>query len=51
MVDANKTDRTEKVGITLPISLLRRIDKVRSDIPRSAFIRRAVQQFLRKEGK
>ena len=26
-------------------------DKVRSDIPRSMFIRRTIQQFLRKEGK
>jgi metal-responsive CopG/Arc/MetJ family transcriptional regulator len=48
MVDAN---RTEKVGITLPISLVKRADKARGDVPRSTFIRRAIEQFLRKEGK
>jgi metal-responsive CopG/Arc/MetJ family transcriptional regulator len=51
MVDANKTDRTEKVGITLPITLVKMADKARGDIPRSTFIRRAIEQFLRKEGK
>jgi hypothetical protein len=34
------TDRTEKCGITLPVSLLKQTDKVRGDIPRSTFIRR-----------
>jgi metal-responsive CopG/Arc/MetJ family transcriptional regulator len=51
MVNPNKTDKTEKVGITLPISILKRMDNVRGDIPRSTFIRRAIEQFLRKEGK
>jgi len=51
MVDANKIDKTQKVGITLPISILKRVDKVRADTPRSMFIRRAIEQFLRKEGK
>ena len=51
MVDAIKTDKTEKVGITLPGSILKRMDKVRGDIPRSTFIRRAIEQFLKKEGK
>jgi len=50
MVDINKIDKTEKVGITLPISLLKQTDKVRRDIPRSTFIRRAVEQYL-KSGK
>ena len=44
-------DKTEKVGITLPGSILKRVDKVRRDIPMSAFIKRAIEQFLRKEGK
>lgn len=51
MVDTIKLDKTEKVGITLPSSILKRMDNVRGDIPRSAFIRRAIEQFLRKEGK
>ncbi len=45
-------DRTEKVGITLPISLVKKTDKARADMPRSTFIRRAVEQYLkRKTGK
>jgi metal-responsive CopG/Arc/MetJ family transcriptional regulator len=53
MVGTSKIDKTEKVGITLPISILKRVDKVRADIPRprSMFIRRAIEQSLRKEGK
>jgi hypothetical protein len=31
-------DRTEKLGITLPISLLQKIDNNRGDIPRSKYI-------------
>lgn len=41
-------DRTEKVGITLPISLVKKTDKARADIPRSTFIRRAVEQYLKR---
>ena len=45
-------DKTEKVGITLPIVLVRQTDKTRGDIPRSTFIRRAVEQYIRgKNGK
>jgi metal-responsive CopG/Arc/MetJ family transcriptional regulator len=51
MVDTNKSDKTEKVGITLPVSLVKLADRARGDIPRSTFIRRALEQFLRKEGK
>jgi hypothetical protein len=43
MVGINETDKTEKVGITLPISILKRMDNVRGDIPRSTFIRRGEQ--------
>ncbi len=39
-------DKTEKVGITLPIVLVKQTDKVRGDIPRSTFIRRAVEQYI-----
>jgi hypothetical protein len=30
-------DKTEKVGITLPISLVKQVDKVAGDVPRSTF--------------
>ncbi len=43
-------DKTEKVGITLPKSTLHSIDQVRGDIPRSTYIRRAVEIYL-KQGK
>jgi hypothetical protein len=33
MVSSTKIDRTEKLGITLPISLLRQIENKRGDIP------------------
>jgi metal-responsive CopG/Arc/MetJ family transcriptional regulator len=51
MAGTSQLDKTEKVGITLPGSILKRVDKVRRDIPMSAFIKRAIEQFLRKEGK
>ncbi len=51
MAGTSKSDKTEKIGITLPGSILKRMDKVRGEIPRSTFIRRAIEQFLRKEGK
>lgn len=43
---SDKSDRTEKLGITLPKSLLQKIDNTRGDIPRSTFIRRAVESQL-----
>jgi metal-responsive CopG/Arc/MetJ family transcriptional regulator len=43
-------DRTEKLGITLPISLLKQIDSKRGDIPRSTFIRRAIEIYLKSKG-
>jgi len=51
MVNTIKMDKTEKVGITLPGSILKQMDKVRRDIPRSTFIKRAIEQYLRKEAK
>ena len=51
MFDTSKLDKTEKAGIMLPGSILKRMDKVRGDIPRSTFIRRAIEQLLRKEAK
>jgi metal-responsive CopG/Arc/MetJ family transcriptional regulator len=43
----NSQDRTQKLGITLPISLLEKIDKIRGDIPRSKYIRRAIESYLK----
>ena len=40
-------DKTEKLGITLPISLLQKIDSVRGDVPRSKLIRRAIESYLK----
>jgi metal-responsive CopG/Arc/MetJ family transcriptional regulator len=42
--------KTEKVGITLPIVLIKQIEKARGDIPRSTFIRRAVEQYVLGKG-
>jgi hypothetical protein len=36
-------NKTVKLGITLPKSILHKIDKNRADIPRSRFIRRAIE--------
>jgi metal-responsive CopG/Arc/MetJ family transcriptional regulator len=44
---SNKGDRTEKLGITLPISLLQKIDNKRGDIPRSTYVRRAIENYLK----
>ena len=41
-------DKTEKLGITLPISLLQKIDKNRGDILCSKYIRRAIESYLMK---
>jgi hypothetical protein len=47
MTGTTMTDKTTKVGLTLPIYLVTQTDKVRGDIPRSTFIRRAVEQYLK----
>jgi metal-responsive CopG/Arc/MetJ family transcriptional regulator len=39
-------DMTVKLGITLPKSIIQKIDHRRSDIPRSRYIRRAVERYL-----
>jgi metal-responsive CopG/Arc/MetJ family transcriptional regulator len=39
-------DMTIKLGITLPKSMIQKIDQKRGDIPRSRFIRRAVERYL-----
>ena len=40
-------EKTEKLGITLPVKLLQKIDNTRGDIPRSKFIRRAIESYLK----
>jgi len=47
MVSSTKMDRTKKLGITLPVSLLKQIENKHGDIPRSTFIRRAVESYLK----
>ena len=37
---------TVKLGITLPKSIIHTIDQRRGDIPRSRYIRRAVERYL-----
>ena len=39
-------DMTEKIGITLPKSMIQKIDQRRGDIPRSRYIRRAIEKYL-----
>jgi hypothetical protein len=46
-ITTHNKDRTEKLGITLPISLLQKIENKRGDIFCSTFIRRAVGIYLR----
>ncbi|MGA9153279.1 MAG: hypothetical protein WBZ36_22095 [Candidatus Nitrosopolaris sp.] len=44
------SDKTEKVGITLPNSLIKQTDRLRGDVPRSTYILRAIEYYL-KQGK
>ena len=43
---AAKMDLTVKLGITLPKSTIQKVDQRRDDIPRSRYIRRAVERYL-----
>jgi hypothetical protein len=43
-------DKTEKVGITLPIHLVKQTDKARGDIPRSTFILRTLEHYILGKG-
>jgi hypothetical protein len=45
-IAATKMDMTVKLGITLPKSIILKIDQRRGDIPRSRYIRRAVERHL-----
>jgi metal-responsive CopG/Arc/MetJ family transcriptional regulator len=46
IVAATTTDMTVKLGITLPKSIIQKIDNKRDDIPRSRYIRRAVESYI-----
>ena len=39
-------DNTVKLGITLPKSIIQKIDQRRGDIARSRYIRRAIENYL-----
>ena len=39
-------DNTVKLGITLPKSIIQKIDQKRGDIPRSRYIRKAIEGYL-----
>jgi hypothetical protein len=39
-------DKTVKLGITLPKSIILKIDKKRGDIPRSRYILRSIENYL-----
>jgi metal-responsive CopG/Arc/MetJ family transcriptional regulator len=46
IVAATTTDMTVKLGITLPKSIIQKIDNKRGNIPRSRYIRRAVESYI-----
>lgn len=39
------------INLPLPEELLKEIDKVRGDVPRTVWIRRAIEQRITQEGK
>jgi metal-responsive CopG/Arc/MetJ family transcriptional regulator len=43
-------DMTVKLGITLPRSIIQEIDQKRRDIPRSRYIRRAIERYFSSNG-
>ena len=45
-IAADTMDMTVKLGITLPRSIIQKIDQRRGDIPRSRYIRRAIERYL-----
>jgi metal-responsive CopG/Arc/MetJ family transcriptional regulator len=45
-IAAATMDMTVKLGITLPKSIIQKIDQRRGDIARSRYIRRAVERYL-----
>ncbi len=49
MRGVTSVDKAEKIGMTLPISPVKHTDKVRRDIPRSTYIRSAIETYLKEE--
>lgn len=47
MMSTTYNDKTEKVGITLPSSLIKQTDKLRGDVKRSTYIGRAIEYYLK----
>ncbi|MGC2575700.1 MAG: CopG family transcriptional regulator [Candidatus Nitrosopolaris sp.] len=47
MMGTTYNDKTKKVGITLANSLIKQTDKLRGDVKRSAYIRRAIEYYLK----
>jgi hypothetical protein len=47
MSSTTYNNKTKKVGITLPNSLIKQSDKLRGDIPISTYISRTVEYYLR----
>jgi metal-responsive CopG/Arc/MetJ family transcriptional regulator len=47
MMGTTYNDKTMKVGITLPRSLVKQTDKTRGDVKRSTFILRAIENYLK----
>jgi metal-responsive CopG/Arc/MetJ family transcriptional regulator len=45
-IAADTIDMTIKLGITLPKSIIQKIDNKRGDIARSRYIRRAIERYL-----
>jgi metal-responsive CopG/Arc/MetJ family transcriptional regulator len=43
MTNSSPDNNTEKLGITLPKVMIERIDRERGDVPRSRYIRRAIE--------
>ena len=39
-------DKTIKLGITLPESIVQQIEKLRGDIPRSRYILKAIENYV-----
>jgi metal-responsive CopG/Arc/MetJ family transcriptional regulator len=49
-IAADIMDMTIKLGITLPKSIIQKIDNKRGDIARSRYIRRAIERYLGSNG-
>jgi metal-responsive CopG/Arc/MetJ family transcriptional regulator len=47
MVYSTSEDNTEKLGITFPRSMIERTDRQRGNVPRSRFIRRVIENYLK----